>query len=307
MSHFAVLVIGGDVEGQLARYDENLEVPEYMAEVVSDENKERFLKYYREKKGIEGKTFEELYEEYGEEWNNNAWRKDDEGVWCRYSTYNPDSKWDWYSIGGRWSGEFITKVFDEDHESIEIGQSGLLHSGVGIDSTIKGNIDFKGIREEAYKEAYERYKFVESCFTNGIPKIEYTWDDILNDKVLGDNNEPMTIEAKRNFYHGQKGKEEWSKTIGSYRDKDKNTYDKLVWLDIEDYQCTAEEFAQRAADNAFIPFAVVKDGEWYERGKMGWWAIVTDEKDKDEWTSFVNKMIDDADDETLFTFVDCHI
>lgn len=307
MSHFAVLVIGGDVEGQLARYDENLEVPEYIAEEVSDEDKEDFIKYYTEKKGIEGKTFEELYEEYGEEWNRNCWRQDENGVWQRYSTYNPDSKWDWYSIDGRWSGEFITKVFDEDHESIEIGQSGLFHNGVGIDSTIKGNIDFKGIREEAYKEAYERYKFVESCFTNGIPKIEYTWDDMLNDKVLGDNDEPLTIEAKRNFYHGQKGKEEWTKTIESYRDKDKNTYDKLVLLNIENYQCTAEEFAQRAADNAFIPFAVVKDGVWYERGKMGWWAIVTDEKDKVEWVDFVNKMIDEADDETLFTFVDCHI
>ena len=307
MSHFAVLVIGGNVEEQLARYDENIEVPEYMAEVLSDEDKEMFLKYYREKKGIKDKTFDELYEEYGEDWNSNAWRKDDEGVWCRYSTYNPDSKWDWYTIGGRWSGQFITKVFDEDHESIEIGRSGVFGNSVGIDSTIKGNIDFKGIREEAYKEAYEKYKLVESCFANGIPKIEYTWNDMLNDKVLGDNNEPLSIEAKRNFYHSQEAKTEWSKTIESYREKDKSTYEKLVWLDIEDYQCTAEEFAQRAANNSFIPFAVVKDGVWHERGKMGWWAIVTNEKDKVEWEDFVNKMIDEADDETLFTIVDCHI
>ena len=307
MSHFAVLVIGGDVEGQLARYDEKLNVPEYIAEEVTQQDKDFFLQHNQTISGSENKTFDELYEEYGEEWNNNEWRKDENGVWQRYSTYNPDSKWDWYSIGGRWSGQFITKVFDEDHESIENGCCGVFGNKVGVDSTIKGNIDFKSIREEAYKEAYERYKFVESCFTNGIPKIEYTWDDMLNDKVLGYNDEPLTIEAKRNFYHGQNGKEEWTKTIESYRDKDKNTYDKLVWLNIENYQCTAEEFAQRAADNAFIPFAVVKDGVWYERGKMGWWNIVTNEKDKDEWTSFVNKMIDEADDETLFTFVDCHI
>lgn len=33
-----------------------------------------------------------------------------------YTTYNPDSKWDWYVIGGRWNGELPIKgrVFNED-------------------------------------------------------------------------------------------------------------------------------------------------------------------------------------------------
>ena len=26
------------------------------------------------------------------------------------STYNPDSKWDWYEIGGRWSGMLLIKT-----------------------------------------------------------------------------------------------------------------------------------------------------------------------------------------------------
>ena len=30
MSHFAVLVIGDDIEEQLAKYDENLEMPRYV-------------------------------------------------------------------------------------------------------------------------------------------------------------------------------------------------------------------------------------------------------------------------------------
>lgn len=37
-----------------------------------------------------------------------------------------------------------------------------------------------------------------------------------------------------------------------------------------------------------IPFAVVTpDGEWHERGEMGWWAIVTNEKDDVCWTDIV--------------------
>lgn len=33
----------------------------------------------------------------------------DEGKWCHMSTYNPDSKWDYWQIGGRYTGRFVSK------------------------------------------------------------------------------------------------------------------------------------------------------------------------------------------------------
>lgn len=54
-------------------------------------------------------------------------------------------------------------------------------------------------------------------------------------------------------------------------------------------------------------FAVVKDGKWYERGKMGWFAVVSDEKDKDVWIEEVKQLLASLPSDTLLTMYDCHI
>lgn len=54
-------------------------------------------------------------------------------------------------------------------------------------------------------------------------------------------------------------------------------------------------------------FAVVKDWKWYERGKMGWFAVVSDEKDKDAWGEEVKQLLASLPPDTLLTVYDCHI
>lgn len=54
-------------------------------------------------------------------------------------------------------------------------------------------------------------------------------------------------------------------------------------------------------------FAVVKDGQWYEQGRMGWWAIVTDEKNEEVWQDELNKLVLELDRDKWITVVDCHI
>lgn len=56
-----------------------------------------------------------------------------------------------------------------------------------------------------------------------------------------------------------------------------------------------------------VTFAIVKDGEWYEKGKMGWWGVVTDQKDEDVWKEEVKKLLQGLSDDTLLTILDCHI
>lgn len=56
------------------------------------------------------------------------------------------------------------------------------------------------------------------------------------------------------------------------------------------------------------PFAfITPDGKWYERGEMGWWAAVTNEKSSDDWDTEFYKMIKELDDDVVVTLVDCHI
>lgn len=54
-------------------------------------------------------------------------------------------------------------------------------------------------------------------------------------------------------------------------------------------------------------FALVKDGQWYERGTMGWFACVSDEKAADQWDAEVAALLDNLPADAWLTVVDCHI
>lgn len=75
MSHFAVMVIGDNVEEQLSKYDENLEAEEYCKGEVSEDEQKMMLDYYEREKGETFSNFDECYTRYGEEWNDNCYKK----------------------------------------------------------------------------------------------------------------------------------------------------------------------------------------------------------------------------------------
>jgi hypothetical protein len=95
-------------------------------------NKDRFVDYFKVGYPNEFASFPALYKEKGEDWNGSQWRVDENGVWGYYSTYNPDSKWDWYSVGGRWGKGIKTK------------------DGEFVDMCKLGEIDFEPYPEDAY-------------------------------------------------------------------------------------------------------------------------------------------------------------
>lgn len=106
--HFLVMVIGENIEEQMDPYYQDLEVDEYLVGDMSETDKERMMDYYKSK-GFEFVTFDECYEENGYDWDGGRCRKDEDGVWREYSTYNQDAEWDWYEIGGRWAGRIVLK------------------------------------------------------------------------------------------------------------------------------------------------------------------------------------------------------
>lgn len=108
--HSLLIVIGNvNPDVVMAPFDENLEVPKYNNGPVSDWDKEHCVKFYEEKLGKKYASFDECYAENGYDWNFNRWEKGDDGVWYEFSTYNPDSKWDWWQLGGRWPGRLQLK------------------------------------------------------------------------------------------------------------------------------------------------------------------------------------------------------
>lgn len=141
MSHYVVLVIGDNPDAQLAPFDENIDVPPYRDGEITEADKEYMLKYYRENRGLTYDSWEECYKANGREWDGNMTKKRG-NTWYRYSTYNPNSKWDWYVLGGRWSGRFIVL---KDGCAGTIGGSGVYNNQTGVDAALKKDIDWEKI------------------------------------------------------------------------------------------------------------------------------------------------------------------
>lgn len=203
---------------------------------------------------------------------------------------NPNRKWDWYTVGGRWTGFFKLK----EGAKCEVGSAGIMTERAKpgyADSALKGDIDFEAMRDAAGEEAGSRWDAVDAKLS-GIPREDFvTWDKARDEMFPGD------IEAAQKFYNEQplavafKG---CSDTVGYF-------------ADISDYLVPREKFVQTARDGAVCTFAILKDGKWYERGEMGWWCYVANEKDKDDWNSQFAKLIDELPDDARLTVVDCHI
>ena len=278
MSHFIGLVINTPkylenhvFEDALAPYDENIAVPEYVAEKVSDHDKVQFLAHYAagfnaevefvDRLLAEGKAepfgeeqerewrdknryyghlvwehkdeyvaffkenhkdifdkFEELYAgEDGKDWNGHEWRKNVlTGEWERISTYNPKSKWDWYTVGGRWNNCILT------------------YDGRQVNWCMLNEMNFEPFKDEDYCKR-----------------------------------------KKRDF---------WGKL---YRPLKKS----VKW-----HLC---------ADST--PFCLVIDGQWIEKGEMGWWGITTNEKPQEDWDAQVAKILSELPGDSEVTAVDFHI
>lgn len=189
------------------------------------------------------KTFEIFMDEYCGESERNA-EKGVYGYW-----YNPNAKWDWVELGGRWTGAFKLK---ERHAFAATGQPGLqtLPAKEGYaDQALKRDIDFEGMEREGLLEASENWKKIEELLEAGKKTDAY-------------------------FHYGYEG--EKKEQYISYR-------------------------------TAFHTFAILKDGKWYEKGKMGWWGMVHNEKDVDKWSEEFNKLLSELPDDTLLSVYDCHI
>lgn len=323
MSHYTVLVIGEDPEDQLAPYQENNngdtpseylefeDTEEEFAEQYENDGTERVVmpdgtyksrwddSFRKEGRfGIGSDThaipenlevrkvpFKELFdslEEFAHEWHGCSERDERTGRYGYWS--NPNSKWDWYQLGGRWRGYFKLKPKTEGR----VGNAGAFDNEAPentADQVYKGDVDFDAMRDEAAVKAGEDWDQVHKVLDGRSYPV---WGDFVKE-YEGD------IDAARAAFHSH----------GVVTDI--SAAGIRLWDGDDVCHFSREEWVQQARDCAISSFAVIKDGEWYERGSMGWWGVVSGEKDKSDWNKQFAELLDNLPDDTLLSVYDCHI
>jgi hypothetical protein len=305
MSHFTVLVIGNEIEQQLAPFHE-FECTGMNDEYVQDEDVTGELDL------PENPTMEQItdaldYYGLGDKIVDDESKVQKEGDECPHkygyaivkdgklvkavNRTNPNRKWDWYQVGGRWSGMLRLKpgAVGGHGERSWTNQADEIDTHRFCDSALKKDIDFEAMRDEAGTAAAQRWDDAHEIIGD---RTWLTWEEVgkLTFKEGVDQ-----WQARRDFYHGQEA-------LKALREKYNNPF-----ANLDQFLVPREKYVQDARDSAGVTFAVLKDGEWYERGEMGWWGMVADEKAQDDWNAQFAKLIDELPEDTLLTVVDCHI
>ena len=229
MSHFTVAVFhrpDQDIETLLAPYDETLRVEPYV-EFTREEAIAYARKHY---KSVADMSDDRCYAYMAEDYKTDA-----EGNLL--STYNPKSKWDWWTEGGRWAG------------MLKVG-------GKKVDSARVADIDFTP--DPLEYEAALRY-----------------WDVVVEHQEKRPGEEYVSLYGEQYYldYYG-----------------DRETYARYM--------------------TQFSTYAVVTpDGEWHEKGRMGWFGASSETPDEArDWEEhYRERFLDTAEADWVLTIVDCHI
>lgn len=76
---------------------------------------------------------------------------------------------------------------------------------------------------------------------------------------------------------------------------------------VEEFGYDEEVYVAKMRDKAMTPYAVVKDGKWFAKGKMGMFAHSEDNMTEEEWVKQVHKLYEELPEDALLTLVDCHV
>jgi hypothetical protein len=210
------------------------------------------------------------------------------------STRNPEAKWDYWRIGGRWGDYFKAKQSAPD----------LVFGPRGWDSPKATHVrqlrcdggpiellDFEATRDKKAREAHRRYDQWESiCKDTPVAKA---WSHFTGLVDLGD----LEIDDARRDYHQQP--------------RIRAAKDLTGWgsCPVEEFLSPREEYVSEARRGAVPGYALVTlEREWVAPGRMGWFGMSSDGPgERSGYHVAVNQYLDQVHPQTLLVALDCHI
>lgn len=300
MSHFTVMVIGGDVEKQLAPFhefectgtdDEHVQdvdvTAELLEQIAGGESLDEALIYH----DLNGRIVSSEAEIDKSEQHKYGYAVVTDGQLVKaVNRTNPNKKWDGWVVGGRWSGLLKLKEGADG----ELGRPGLFGACVyrrpgRADHAEKGAIDIEGMRSDAAgRAAAEWDAAADRCRTAGTEPASWeSWKSV--------RGRFESVDEARAFYHDQP-------SLAASKDPEMSPF-----YNYDDHLVGRDQFVKAASNRAIAVYAVLKDGQWFEQGDMGWFGCSDDKLTADQWAEKVNELFDSLPDDTLITIVDCHI
>lgn len=280
MSHFACIVIGDNVAQQLQPYHEyectgtrdeyvqDVDITADVQETIAEKGLEDGLSWH----GLESHLVDS---DEGGAAHPYGYAIVRDGVLVKaVDRTNPNKKWDWWVVGGRYSGAF------------------LLKDGRKVDECAFGDVDFKGMRAEAEQEERQRYHAFHAV-VGDAPRPE-SFDEVAK-------RHPDDIPAAR--------KEYWAQPAMARLQEAQRAGDSR-WLFMSEPEKMWDPLEQQldlARRKATAAFALVKDGQWHERASMHWFGLTSGDMPWDEWLRFIDQTLEALPPDTRLTMVDCHI
>lgn len=211
------------------------------------------------------------FEAYCEE--HRGYIQDSEGLWGY--TYNPNAKWDWWQIGGRFSRNFLVKedledcIISYDRSSGE--PDGAPKGYKYVDAARKKDICWDLMKQLTVEEVEKGYQKCVAAFASNDPTGFGPLTKIVEDGIA--------------------------------------SWGSMIYLKGE----TLDEFKARKGATDMDQYmissfaAIDRNGDWLGSGDMGWFGISTNDKEERAWNDELQTLMNEAQDDDFLVVVDCHI
>lgn len=204
---------------------------------------------------------------------------------------NPNKTWDWWVVGGRWPQRLCHRA------------------GYWCDHLQRAHLDTEAMRARNIKSRREAvaevYGQIMSQHGLGHDEITAKWVRFCRlfrelDAAWVDSGRPGRFwdwaPAQSQEFAALRGQGivnigRWSYVDGA--NVPESETDPFAW-------------AEKAPALSFFAF-LSADKQWFEKGRMGWFACVHNEKDSQDWESELARLLADVRDDQYLTVVDCHI
>jgi len=203
---------------------------------------------------------------------------------------NPNYKWDWWEIGGRYRNRLLST------------QGGV------CDSERVGDIDFEVMKQTAVMRREESLEKVVKESLLSFEEINSLWAQYV--KYGGWKafiKEWENMEGRKGIRpHEAISLLPENHIIRKMRETDLlNKFSGMLGLDVDETEPNLENWVQSAP--ALSCYAINYDGQWEAIGEMGWFGCSSDEVTQAQWQATVDETLAKCSKDYWITVVDCHV